>query len=389
MGKTSPMPKSTEDEGLLGRRVVLICTSISHPRHHRRARMLSEAGLKVRVYGFEREWHSDNVFPEGVDVISLGVMKSGNYIKRLPSLFQAARKIRKAEAGETARPVLQYAFGLDSALIAMLAMDKRTPLLYEVGDIRNPEPTKSTMARMIYMLERTIVRRAARVVVTAPAFLANYYIPMHQSVEAKGQVVENKLPGDCIANMPRPVEFVSRRPTRLGFIGALRYENSLLPMIDAVRERQGVYEFHIYGDGPLREAVRARVGENVFYHGPFRNPEELSKIYDAIDINYVVYDNRDANVRMALPNKLYESIYFGKPLIVASETQLSKRVEELGIGFVTDPRCVGFAKKLLDTLCIDDVRECANSALALGESVAVQNDRQVVKELLQAIDEEK
>jgi len=75
---------------------------------------------------------------------------------------------------------------------------------------------------------------------------------------------------------------------------------------------------------------------NVFYHGPFKNPDELLSIYSSIDICYVVYDSTDGNVKLAIPNKLYECLFFLTPMIVAKGTYLAERVKELQIGFEVD-----------------------------------------------------
>ena len=49
---------------------------------------------------------------------------------------------------------------------------------------------------------------------------------------------------------------------------------------------------------------------NVKLHGKFKNPSDLSVIYNKIDLNVICYDTTSINVRIAEPNKLYESIFF-------------------------------------------------------------------------------
>ena len=73
-----------------------------------------------------------------------------------------------------------------------------------------------------------------------------------------------------------------------------------------------------------------------FFHGPFRNPVDLPSIYENIDISIACYDTTSENVKIAEPNKLYESIYFETPLVVSSETFLARQVEKYDIGFCID-----------------------------------------------------
>ena len=53
---------------------------------------------------------------------------------------------------------------------------------------------------------------------------------------------------------------------------------------------------------------------------------------------YSVYDADMTNVRVALPNKLYEAIYCERPIIVAKGTYLAELVERWGVGVAVDHR---------------------------------------------------
>lgn len=368
---------------LRGQRAVFVSTAFSQPRHQRRARMLLDAGMNVRVYAFGRGLYSSNTHASGVELVDFGSLESGRYVRRLPTLLRTAMLIRSMEAKEKFTPAFQYVFGLDSALIASLAFDRTVPLVYEVGDIRNQDPRASIISRAIYALERRIVNTATVIVVTTSAFIEQYFSHMAPGVTKKSLVIKNRLPSAFVDMADRTPGRPLARPIRIGFVGLFRYAKSLLPLVDAVSDRVGAYELHLFGDGPLRDALqtRARNAQNVFYHGPFKNPDDLKDIYDFIDINYVVYDNSELNVRLAIPNKLYESIYFGKPMVVAAKTQLAEWVRKLDIGFVVDPGQKGFAGEFLDGLCFTRLRKCASNALTLPTSYAIQDDEQTLAEL--------
>ena len=71
-------------------------------------------------------------------------------------------------------------------------------------------------------------------------------------------------------------------------------------------------------------------------HGAFENPKDLQNIYSKIDISIVCYDTASGNVRIAEPNKLYESIFFETPIVVSSGTFLEDRVKEYNVGYAID-----------------------------------------------------
>ena len=72
---------------------------------------------------------------------------------------------------------------------------------------------------------------------------------------------------------------------------------------------------------------------NVFYHGAFRSPADLPTVYDSFDITVSCYQVSSLNERIAEPNKLYESLFFYKPIVVSDGIYLATRVKELGCGY--------------------------------------------------------
>ena len=64
-----------------------------------------------------------------------------------------------------------------------------------------------------------------------------------------------------------------------------------------------------------------------------RSSDDIDKIYSQVDLSFVMYDSEDLNVKLALPNKLYESMAFKTPLLVSKKTFLSEKVFEYRIGF--------------------------------------------------------
>lgn len=349
----------------------MISTAMSQPRHHRRAADLIRRGYKVHVYGLGRGVYEENTFPDDVVLQRMGRLDSGRYLRRAWTLLRAMHSIRKAEA-QLPPPALCYAFGPDSALLGLASKARDTPLVYEIGDLRLLE-ARGIQMRGAQTLERQIVKRAAVVILTSPSF-EDYYERLHPGSGSKVVVAENRLPF-IFGRMSRPQARAFARPLRIAFVGLLRYPRTLLPVIDAVAARAGEFEMHVFGDGPLREVIEQRAvrHSNVTYHGPFRNPDDLADIYSRIDLNYVIYDNADANVRLAIPNKLYESAFFGVPLVVAARTNLAVRVNSLRIGFEVEPS-PGFAEAMLTDLRIEQLEGFSRAAHDIPTSELVTSE---------------
>lgn len=76
----------------------------------------------------------------------------------------------------------------------------------------------------------------------------------------------------------------------------------------------------------------------------------MPEIYSSIDINYILYDASNNNVKLALPNKLYESIAFGCPIICSEDVSLGLLVHGNGFGVASS---VDDLEKSLDELIVN------------------------------------
>lgn len=113
----------------------------------------------------------------------------------------------------------------------------------------------------------------------------------------------------------------------------------MLTFARVVAEKFPNHEFHFYGEGLFSNQAKElceRYPKNLYYHGSFSNPDDLPMIYSNVDVNVVCYDTASMNVRIAEPNKLYESCFFRVPLVVSKSTFLEKRVLNMGVGYSID-----------------------------------------------------
>lgn len=351
--------------------------------------MFLDAGCEVTVYAFQRAYYRVNSFPAGTEVVSLGSVEDGRYWSRVPTLMRGLRTIRQREGARPTQADALYCFGFDCTLLGFLAVRRRLPVVYEIGDLRRLHFERSALGAVFRRAEATVLRRVAAYVVTAPAVLDEYFTKVHPDTTWKGRVIENRLPHNHFRPTTRGQ--VTRREgarIRIGLIGFLRYAESLYPLVRSVASRAARFELHVFGDGPLRaEVERAASGHpHITYHGPFKNPSGLARIYAGIDLNYVVYDNTDPNVRLALPNKLYESAFFGVPMMVSAETALAERVLSSGMGVAVDPRDETSVGAALDRLDQDRLRALSARARAIPPSELIDDAAAVFGVILRSLE---
>lgn len=110
-----------------------------------------------------------------------------------------------------------------------------------------------------------------------------------------------------------------------------------------------------------------------FFYGKFRNPEDLPDIYEKVDIVVACYDTSTFNEKVAEPNKLYEALFFGKPIIVSEGTFLSHRVSEMFCGYEIDASNDKNIVAFLNNLQVEDVNEKIRNIEKMDKSVMVDN----------------
>jgi len=270
---------------------------------------------------------------------------------------------------------------LDSALIALAISRGKCPVIYEIIDLRVNPISRSIWQRSVSAIDCYVASRASAVVVTARGFLSEYYAKRVAGIESKTLVLEPKLPRSFIGIESRGQPRHPGRPIKISYIGFVRYRSMIESIVRAVGNRGGEFEFHLYGSGVDDQLsnVMAQFA-NVFNHGPFVAADRR-RIYAEVDLSCAIYDNSDPNVRLAIPNKLFESLYYGVPLAVSADTELARRVEMYQNGFVVDPREVDFAEQLLSQISVDRINLAGEAALRVLDMELVMDFDSAARQL--------
>lgn len=324
-------------------KILFILPVASQPRFAKRIQKFIYQGDEASVASFERDYFSLNKLPTGIKYHSLGRIKSKNYLQRIPKLISALRKlvplIRKNE--------IIYIFSAD-ILMLLFSFLKGKKIYYEIGDIREIGGGK-LVTKIFDGIYSNVLQKCDRILVTSEQF--KIYLSEKYSLEDKKiSTIENRLDGGFFDSFEKTAFKPRIEPGfNLGIIGLFRYQN-ILEFLKAYQDLKPGFKVSFYGDGPLAEEIKKYVdGENIFYFGQFKNPDDLLGIYEKIDISFTMYDATDLNVRLALPNKLYESMYFKKPIIVSKNTFLERKVKEFGVGFSWDQMDMPGLVKYLDS----------------------------------------
>ncbi|KYQ85092.1 hypothetical protein AWW72_06260 [Acinetobacter sp. NRRL B-65365] len=302
--------------------LIFISSALQQPRHQKRIDLLL-AQYDLKVFYFFRDKYLDNYKHYTDNAEKIGEVKDGKYFSRIYLLFKLFFLLIKSSTKNV------YCTSPDQVLIALLARKK---VFFEVGDLYQIDGRN----KIYQILDYFILPRISGLILTSKYFYSGYFNKFEKFLKNKVVIVENKLAPSCkdlIAEYRVKNKFSSSKGVfKFGLIGSLAFEKSLLK-IKEFMVNNPQFELHIYGGGLV--SIFNEV-PNCFYHGVFKSPEDLSSIYNNVDINIILYDYDNNNVKLALPNKLYESIAFTKPIICARDVALGEYVVDNHLGVAVD-----------------------------------------------------
>lgn len=123
---------------------------------------------------------------------------------------------------------------------------------------------------------------------------------------------------------------------KLVYVGVLSRMRLLKETVEVVSKMDDV-EMHIGGFGEYEDWIQkaAEQYSNVFFYGKLQYSETLA-LEKQCDIMMAVYDPSIRNHKYAAPNKFYESIMLGKPIIMAYDTGHDDIITKNDIGILTE-----------------------------------------------------
>ena len=161
-----------------------------------------------------------------------------------------------------------------------------------------------------------------------------------------------------IHNTPQEIQVKSQSvisnkhdKVRICYIGILQPGRLLVELGEFVSENAD-YELHIAGFGLYEEYFKelARTHKNIFFYGKITYDMTLCLEMNC-DIMLATYDTTNRNNRFAAPNKFYEALMLGKPIIMTQGMGMSDIIKKYKLGQLIEFSKDGLAhgiKKLVE-----------------------------------------
>lgn len=298
--------------------------------------MLTSGGADVDVAGFHRR-----PWPPTPGVTPLGQTRDADLGQRM-----------RAVAGRLLRPhtLARLLKGRDLILARNLEMlvlarfgrlfaGTRTPIVYECLDIHASLLGAGLRSRLLRRVEGVLLTGCDRLIVSSPAFTAEYFHRVHPG-HPPAILLENRvLALDRPASRSRP-QRPDGPPWRIGWFGMIRCKKSLTLLANLARALPGQIEVVIRGRptaavfDDFEEIVSALPG--VRFEGPY-SPADLPDHYAAVDFVWGMdFYEAGLNSSWLLPNRLYEGGAADLPILAQAGVETGRWLQAHGTGVVFD-----------------------------------------------------
>lgn len=322
------------------------------PRVEKEARSLQKAGYRVDILGWDRSGNLPTSEETG-----------GLQIQRLPIRAAYARGVMNFW------PLLRWEFALlswlvrqrkaydilhacdfDTILPALLcARLFKKKVVYDIFDFYadHLRATPAAFKKLIRKVDCWAIDRADGVILVDEARKTQ----ISGSQPRRLSVLYNSPEDKPEAIKPQPGS--SPGSLRLAYIGLLQVERGLLDVLQVLRTHP---EWHLdlAGFGGDQEQILAAAEglPNVAWHGrvPYATAIELSA---RADVLFALYDPSIPNHRFSSPNKLFEAMLLGKPILVARHTNMDEIVLTTGCGLVVEYHQISQLEQALHRLAQD------------------------------------
>lgn len=336
------------------KRVVLIRSNPVYPDPpvEKMAITLANNNYAVCILAWDRSDNYDEINElisvQGIEVpvIRFGIKAEyGAGIKTLKQLILFQIKVYKWLKQNKESYDIIHAFDFDTGYISMLCAKKiKKKIVYHILDfyVDSHNIRNGVLNKFIKKLEFKVINYSNITVICTEKrneqILGSYpkkLIVIHNTPLNNFDIDKHfELRGD-------------RSKCRIAYVGILSDSRYIIEIAEFVSKHKN-FEFHVGGFGYLEQEIKgyAEQYDNIFFYGKLQYNQTLA-LESACDIMTAIYDPQVPNHRYAAPNKFYESMMLGKPVIMVKNTGFDDVFASNKIGCLIEYSVEGLESALL------------------------------------------
>jgi glycogen synthase len=312
-------------------------------------------------------------------------------VTRLAAIVLTVRAQGKASRAVDPGADLYHGMAYMGIPVALsLARARRAPVVYDARDIyvdaRNIAVLPRPIRRLVGRLERGWARRASRIITVnrpyAEVMAARWDLPLPLIVMNCSFRYQPSEPRDCRIHEALGLD---RGTAVVLYQGGFSRDRGIEQLIEAIRAVPGAV-LVLMGYGPLREELEG-IAADPSTHGRVRvlpavAPAELLDWIAAADVVAMPIQPTTLNHRLTTPNKLFEAMAAGVPVVASDMPGMASIVTDSGAGLLVDPTDPAAIAEAITSLVGDPERRAEAARRALAAAHETYNWEAQVAELL-------
>jgi glycosyltransferase involved in cell wall biosynthesis len=333
---------------------VVICRSnpvAPDPRVEKCAVALVKAGYSVRIIGWDRSGaHAPIETKAGIHIERIFIPgKFGSGTRNLYAFLRWQIALALWLGRNHKNIHIIHACDFDTVLPAMLM--KRlwgVSIIYDIFDFYADHIRSNQFIRnCVRAIDRSIISQVDAVILVDEA----RRVQIENCPVKRCEIIYNSPPDrlDALKTHHSP-----RSPEpgfQIGYVGMMLKDRGLLDMLQVLKNHPTWY-LELAGFGGDEDLILAAARElsNVHWHGIIDYQKSL-ELYFNSDVILATYDPSIPNHRLGSPNKIFEAMMLARPVIVAENTNMDRKVQEAGSGLIVRYGDLESLENALQSLC--------------------------------------
>lgn len=320
------------------------------PRVEKSAAALAGAGYIVSVLGWDRTSRLDKeITVGGVGITRLGIRANyGTGLRNLPALIRWQWGCLIWLIRHRRDINIIHACDFDTLIPALiLKLFWKKVVVYDIFDFYadHLRLTPNWIKKIVRYLETKSINWVDGVILVDDERRSQI-----AGSNPRNLVVVYNTPQDFYQQLKGEEEKKDNQGFTIVYVGLLQIERGLLEVID-VMKKHPEWKMDLAGFGGDEVALRIQAEEldNVRWHGRISYTRAL-ELSSQADVLFATYDPAIPNHRYASPNKVFEAMMLGIPIIGARGTNVDKIIEKHNCGLVIEYGIIDELDKALTTL---------------------------------------
>jgi glycosyltransferase involved in cell wall biosynthesis len=242
-----------------------------------------------------------------------------------------------------------------------------TKLVYDTHELETERNGLAGFRKAVFRrIESLFIRRADLVLVVGSA-IADHYAKNYRIV--RPTVVLNAPP----YRPPNPTRLLREEfqlaadTTIFLYQGGLMSGRGIDVIIEAVNRFGDPLAVVVFlGYGPLEEEIKvaARESRNIYFH-PAVPPGEVLDYTSSADVGISLIENTCLSYSLCMPNKLFEYVMAGLPVIASNMPEMANFVRENGVGVIArDENAASLGEAIQELVAMNLSKLKTNAAIA-------------------------